>query len=118
MARETMATLRDEIARLQRESAERLWFAQIACDEASGIAPEATERFTIDDGNYELTLWRSTGAMAGIVRSVFRSGGQRAQVHVCALDSMRGDGWHSSLDYRIAIERLTSTRNGLLKGAV
>ena len=113
MPRETLASLRNEIARLQADAYRATMYSCIASDEASGIAPDATETFADGDWRYEMTLWRATGAVCGLVRIVGRYPGQRASVDVRRLDLMQDSRW-ASLDWRCAVDRLTIARNRLL----
>lgn len=113
MARDTLASLRAEIASLQAEAYRATMYACIASDEASGITPDATESFDDGEWRYTMTLWRASGAVAGIVRIVGIYPGQRASIDVRTLDSMQDARW-AGLEWRCAIERLTSVRNRIL----
>ena len=113
MARETLASLKAEIASLQADAYRGTMFSCIASDEASGIAPDAEEIVTDGNWTYTLTLWRATGAVCGFVRIIGRYPGQRASVDVRRLDEMQGSRW-GGLDWCIAVERLTHQRNKLL----
>ena len=116
MARITIASLQAEIKRLQEEKAEGERARSIACDVASGIAPDATETCKMDGGRYTFDLFRVWGGDSGIVRmNAVYPKNQRANVTFSVLDEIQYPEVPAFLPLRIAIDRLKVMRARIWK---